>query len=220
MKRITIVLILSLILVLFSACQKAEVKMSELPDFVDRFVTAFYENRDVGTDHDVENFLQGENLTTYLSEKIRLHRFLCERVNLGKTNYSISTKVNAPEELDKETYYVSVAINLKYNYLDLPSEKSGRGTLLELIISTKGGKFSIIDAYEALDYYDEAMIMAFENGEEFNAADEMAEGFSFDLKERFLTGHSVRSFDKSKMLTVVKDMEDNFISKYGESKIY
>ncbi|HNZ62912.1 MAG TPA: hypothetical protein PKH23_01075, partial [Bacillota bacterium] len=162
----------------------------------------------------------GENITTYLTEKVRIHRFLCERMSNGKTNYFISTKISSPEELDKDTYYVTVAVALEYNYLVSLYEKSGRGTQLDLIISTKGGKFSVIDAYEALNYYDEKIVMAFVDPEELNAGNAFGEGVTFNLKEKFLAGNSVRSFDKSKMLSIVKEMEQDFISQYGESKQY
>ncbi|HHU08337.1 MAG TPA: hypothetical protein GXZ59_08355, partial [Clostridiaceae bacterium] len=87
--------------------------MSHLPGFVQNFATALFENRDLGTEHDIEKYIEGDNLITYLLEKIRIERFLAERTNIGKKDYTVSTKMNPPEELDKDTYYVVVAVVLE-----------------------------------------------------------------------------------------------------------
>ena len=46
--------------------------------------------------------------------------------------------------------------------------------------------------------------------------DEYGKWLHFDLKERFMDGTSIRSFDKSRILEVVKDMEKEIISAYGD----
>lgn len=218
MKRFIIILIISIILVSTTACQKAEVDMSHLPEFVHNFATALFENRDLGKEHDIEKYIQGDNLTTYLLEKIRIESFLAERVNIGKEDYTVSTKMNPPEELDKDTYYVVVAVVLDFEYTDSyeSDDKSSMGTELDLVVSTKGGKFSIIDAFDQPNYYDETIVMAFIDEEELEKGDEYGKWFYFDLKERFLDGSSIRSFDKSRILEVVKDMEKEIVSSYGD----
>jgi hypothetical protein len=201
-----------------TACQKAEVDMSQLPEFVHNFATALFENRDLGTEHDIGQYIQGDNLTTYLLGKIRIESFLAERINIGKEDYTVSTKMNPPEELDKDTYYVVVAVVLDFKYTDSyeSDDKSSMGTELDLVVSAKGGKFSIIDAFEQPNYYDETIVMAFIDKEELEKGDEYGKWFYFDLKERFMDGSSIRSFDKSRILEVVKDMEKEIISSYGD----
>ncbi len=218
MKRLSIILIVSIFLVSTSACQKAEVDMLHLPEFVHNFATALFENRDLGTEHDINKYIQGDNLTTYLFEKIRIESFLAERTNIGKKDYTVSTKMNPPEELDKDTYYVVVAVVLEFKYTDSyeSDDISSKGTELDLIVSTKGGKFSIIDAFEQPNYYDETIVMAFLDEKELEKGDEYGKWLHFDLEERFMDGTSIRSFDKSRILEVVKDMEKEIISAYGD----
>lgn len=127
--------------------------MQSLTKYLNDFISALYENKDIGMTHDLSQYIEGDTLKAYLSEKIAIHQLVTERAFLEKRDFQTDIKLLAMEMLDEVTYLVALSVKISFNYLDVDID-SGYGEVLNIIISDKHGDFTVLDIYAHGNYYD------------------------------------------------------------------
>lgn len=196
-KVVALCLLISLLVNLaFVGHTQAETRT--LAQYASDFARDLYENKDIGTTHDLSQYVGSTEFGTYLSEKVTIRQLVTKRAFLDKKNYTIEVKLLTIEALDTETFFVSLALTVKFNYVG--SEKnldSGSGETLNLIVMSENGGFKVLDAYAPYDWFDERM-----------------RGHNVDLKQAYKERKGSSLPAASEILDAAKKYEDYLSSYY------
>lgn len=152
--RKTLALFLSLSLLLTATFVMAQEDSISLVKYLDEFSRALYENKDIGTTHNLAQYIEGDSFYAYLSEKVAVHQLITKRAFLYKTSYRVETEPRVIEALNRETYFVSLAVRVNFNYVGMSDVNSGYGELMNLVVSNQNGDIKVLDAFAPLSYYD------------------------------------------------------------------
>lgn len=101
---------------------------NSLTNFLDSFVKLLYENKDIGTNHKLNQFIEGTVTQFYINEKAAIHQLVTTRAFLDKENYRVETETKKTQPLDKETLFVTLAVRIRYNYVNLDCAPGPYGT--------------------------------------------------------------------------------------------
>jgi len=124
-----------------------------LAQFLDEFARALYENREIGSKHDLSSFIEGDNLELYLAEKIAIHQLIAEKVPLEKTRYRVETELQPHVRLDSGIWYVPLKVRVDFRYLGVDFD-SAYGEVADLVVRSRDGGWKVLDLYTPRDYFD------------------------------------------------------------------
>jgi len=133
MKKITLCILVMFGIPLLGSC--AQAAPQTLKETVVDFSAALYENKDIGASHDLSRYIEGCPLATYLSGKVDIHQLVTERAGLKKTNYIVQPEPTSVEELTEDTYFVTVKIEVSFNYTGMEDITSGYGEVIHLVLA-------------------------------------------------------------------------------------
>jgi len=157
------------------------------------FARKLYENKNLpaGRTHDLAPYIEGEILTTYLSEKIRVGQYISERMNRnagGKTpgqsdtnsdQFEVETKLLHLEQVEDDIYLSQVQVSEKIR--NLPDDWVERSSVIDLLVSITEGKAIVLDCYSRRDT--------------FAQFDQYVRGENLDLKFEYLRNKSMPYLD-------------------------
>ena len=86
-----------------------------------------------------------------------IRQLVTKRAFLDKTNYKIEAKLLTIEALGTGTFFVSLSLTVRFNYVGSENIDSGSGETLNLIVTSENGGFKVVDAYAPYDWFDERM---------------------------------------------------------------
>jgi hypothetical protein len=128
-----------------------------LAQYASDFARDLYENKDIGTTHDLSQYVGSAEFGTYLSEKVTIRQLVTKRAFLDKRNYTIRAKLLTIEALDTDAFFVSLGLTVRFNYVGSENLDSGSGETLNLIVTSDNGGYKVADAYAPHDWFDERM---------------------------------------------------------------
>jgi len=195
-KVVALCLLISLLVNLaFVGHTQAETRT--LAQYASDFARDLYENKDIGTTHDRSQYCGSAEFGTYLSEKVTTRLLVTKRAFLDKKNYTIEAKLLTIEALDTNTFFVSLALTVKFNYVGSENLDSGSGETLNLIVMSENGGFKVLDSYAPYDWFDERM-----------------RGHNVDLKQAYRERKGSSLPAVSEILDAAKKYEDYLNSYY------
>lgn len=106
----------------------------KLESLIHLYIVDLYQNKELGTTFDLNKYIAGESLASYLEKLISQQYPYIARSGFQRYNYLLGIEILELEELAEDATFVKLAVSLSYNSLGLDNYMSV-GDIMNLIVS-------------------------------------------------------------------------------------
>lgn len=169
----------------------------KLESLIHLYIVDLYQNKELGTTFDLNKYIAGESLASYLEKLISQQYPYIARSGFQRYNYLLGIEILELEELAEDATFVKLAVSLSYNSLGLDNYMSV-GDIMNLIVSKHEGEYKVTDQYIVDGYYDTLL-----RGPDFNLRTEYLSRGIGSLSEQELSAKDQEVKDKTADFTQV-----------------